>query len=189
MRASNQSGPKGGEATAARPKIRNTGKSVLRAEVIVRAATWLLTAGQAPGSAPSLPPSSRLEITANLGYASHFPERTQRLSRVNRLGKVTSQSCLDSGPLVPKLQLQHLCYTAPLFKDRYPTCSYDRQSVLGRSFLTQTKEYQNSRTKEIKEKDIFVLMGFSGETIPRCFPQILFLPSQLRVLLASMSSQ
>lgn len=44
VRARNQSGPKGGEATAARPKFRNTGKSILRAQVIVRAAAWPLTA-------------------------------------------------------------------------------------------------------------------------------------------------
>ena len=72
MRASNQSRPKGGEATATRPKFRNTGKSILKAEVTVRAATWPLTAGQVPGSAPSLPPRSRSKTTANLGVCLSF---------------------------------------------------------------------------------------------------------------------
>ena len=74
------------------PKFKTTGKNILKAEVIIRAATWPFTMGQAPGLGSisitiiMFDPHSKLG-----GYYSHFPQRKLRLSGVNRLAKVTSQ--------------------------------------------------------------------------------------------------
>ena len=79
MRASNHRVvPKEEKPLRTRPKFKNTGKSILQAEVTVRAATWPLTVGQAPARLHLYPHRHVRKPQQTWGHASHFPTEAQQ---------------------------------------------------------------------------------------------------------------